>query len=388
MDRVRIIMLVIFSFLFLYSLIFYPLTLLLLSLFYKKNVNKDDNYKISVSLIILACNEEDNIEKKILNSLSLNYPKEKLEIIIASESSDKTNEITSRYIKQGVILDAYNTKLGKVETMRRAVKKATGEIVIFSDSDVIYDKEAVAMIVRNYADKRIGAVCGRLKYLLSDSDHVGILEGVRWSYENFIKRLSSNIFSLDVANGPIFSVRKDYYYPIGYKRGDDQELPVMVLIKGKGSIFENEAIGYEQHIASFKVELYKKVRIVHWMLPSSLVLLYKALKCKRFFIAFQLFSHKINRWLSPFWLIGITISAFFLKNTIYGKLVCMGILIFVGCIFLGYLADRLNSKLLNYFYPFYYFYILNLASFMGVIKILLRHDIPWHSASEDNKQKH
>ena len=386
MDKVKLIILSIFIFLFIYSFILYPVILLLIALFFRKTVNKNENYRPAVSLIILACNEENNIEKKILNSLSLNYPKAKLEIIIASESIDRTNEITLRYVGRGVILDAYDTKLGKVETMRRAVEKTKGEIIVFSDSNVMYDKKAIMMIVRNYADKRIGVVCGRLDYIITPQNHVGILEGFRWKYENFVKRLSSSIFLLDVANGPIFSVRKDCYYPIGYKRGDDQELPVMAIIKGNGSIFEEEAIGYEEHLASFKDELGKKIRIIHWMLPSSFILVRNALKYKKFFVIFQLFSHKINRWLSPFWFIGIAVFGFFLRDTIYGGLVTLGTLVFTVCIFLGYLADKWNWKIFKLFHSFYYFYILSLASLIGIAKILLKQHIPWHSAWKGNAQ--
>ena len=137
-----------------------------------KKVNKKEIYPY-VSLIISAYNEENVMRQKIENSLELDYPKEKLEIIVASESTDKTNEIVKEYKDKGVTLYAYEKREGKRATLYRTVPLAKGEIIVFSDANAIYKKDAVKKIVRNFSDKRIGCVSGRLRYINQKRSIIG-----------------------------------------------------------------------------------------------------------------------------------------------------------------------------------------------------------------------
>jgi cellulose synthase/poly-beta-1,6-N-acetylglucosamine synthase-like glycosyltransferase len=148
-----------------YTYFGYPLLTLFLSLFINHPVNKQD-IEPTVTFLITAYNEEKNIRQKLDNALSLDYPGDKLEIIVASDgSTDKTDEIVKEFSDKGVILVRVEGRVGKTETQNQSVQKAKGDIIIFSDATTTYHKNAIRKLVRNYNDPSIGAVSGRYEYM-------------------------------------------------------------------------------------------------------------------------------------------------------------------------------------------------------------------------------
>ncbi|MDD4364019.1 MAG: glycosyltransferase family 2 protein, partial [Atribacterota bacterium] len=217
----------------------YPLSLYSLSLFKKYNIIYLVGYLPSVSIIIAAYNEEKVIEDKIKNTLELDYPKEKLEIIVFSDSSkDNTDDIVKRYEKVGVKLLRIEGRKGKTFCQNRAVKHAKGEIVVFSDANSIYQSDAIKKLVRNFADKQIGCVSGELKYFSSDNNNDKNSEGFYWKYEKMIKRLESKNSSLVGANGAIYAVRKKLYVFLEDFAISDFTEPLMIFKNGCRVIYE------------------------------------------------------------------------------------------------------------------------------------------------------
>jgi len=232
-----------------YTFLGYPAVLWALSLLAGKRVAKGQ-MRPKVSLIISAYNEQSIIAEKIENCLAIDYPKEKLDIIVASESTDRTNEIVQRYAPQGIVLHAYRGRAGKAATLFRTVPKATGEIIVFSDANAMYEPDAIRKLVRNFNDERIGCVSGQLKYFNPDQSNSGTGELAYWKYEMAIKKLESRFFSLLGANGSIFAIRKELYFPIAEDRGDDFELPIRIRLNGRGVVLEPEAVSWERSSAT------------------------------------------------------------------------------------------------------------------------------------------
>jgi cellulose synthase/poly-beta-1,6-N-acetylglucosamine synthase-like glycosyltransferase len=355
-----------FIFLILYCYFGYPLILFILGIFFRKKPKKEEIFP-TVSLIIPVYNEEKVIQKKIENSLELDYPKEKLEIIVASESNDRTNEIVKNYEKNGVKLFAYSGREGKQYTIYRTIPHCKGEIIVLTDANGIFEKDALIKLVRNFVDKRIGCVSGLLKYVNVLNNSFGESEGIYWKYETLIKKLESNLFSLLGANGSIYALRKELYQPISPYRGDDFDLPIKVILQGYGVILEPEAISKEEIYLTSLANFKRKIVIAGWHFRGTLILLKEGIKKFKPILCFELISHKILRWLTGYFLIFIFLTnLLLLKKPFYFLLFILQI-IFYSLAILGYLNEkrgRISNKLINLIY---YSFVVNLATAIGVI---------------------
>ncbi|MFQ5788074.1 MAG: glycosyltransferase, partial [Thermodesulfobacteriota bacterium] len=315
-------------------------------------------------------NEEDIIRQKIENSLDLDYPHEKLEIIVASESTDRTNDIVREFEGKGVVLYAYEKREGKRATLYRTVPLAKGDIIIFSDANAIYKKDSIKKITRNFVDKRIGCVSGRLQYLNPKESSIGVGETTYWEFEFVLKRMASRLFSLagcGGVNGSIFAIRKDLYNPIDKYRGDDFEISCRVELGGYGSVLEPEAISYEESSEDSKQEFKRKVRLASGNFKCTVMLLIEALQKGKLVTAFLLFSHRFLRYTTPLWLISLFISNLFLLNSnliyyLYPQL------IFYFLAILGLTLERASHRVYTPFLFPFYFCMVNYAALLALVK--------------------
>jgi len=359
---------IIFASVFVYTFFGYPLVLWILSLLVGKSSDKGGICP-KVSLIVSAYNEENVIADKIKNSLALDYPKEELEIIVASESTDETNNIVKEYRQEGVVLDAYSGRMGKSTTLFRAVPKATGQIIVFSDANAMYETDAIKKLVRNFNDPRIGRVSGQLKYSNPDKTISGSGEGLYWKYEMGLKRLESRLFSLLGANGSIFAIRKELYFPMAQDRGDDFELPIRISQKGYGVVLEPQAISWEKSSSTANEEFKRKVRIIAWNMKSCLLLLKECFLQKKVFLVFQLISHKFLRWLFPIFAMGILVINIFLPGIFFRTLLSIQVL-FYTCALIGYGLDMKGSKVPRMLIVPYYFCLIHCAAIVGLYRLM------------------
>lgn len=318
-----------------------------------------------VTLLIAAYNEEAVIAEKIENSLALDYPHEQLEIVVASESTDNTNAIVKRFAARGVKLRAYAPRRGKAATLCSTVPQVEGEIVVFSDANALYHRDALRKLVGPFADPRIGCVSGRLEYVSRAADSAAASESLYWRYEMCVKRLESRLFSLLGANGSIFALRKQLYAPLSETRGDDFELPVCVRLRGSGAILEPEAVSREKGAESTQAEFRRRVRIVAWNLVSALWLAKEALRGGAVLILFQLVSHKLLRWLAPLFLITLLLSSAALDGMFYA--VAWGSqLLFYALAAAGWVLEARRTTLPKLLRLPYHFCALHLAALVGV----------------------
>jgi len=362
----------------LYTFIGYPFILAALAFFFGKQVKKNENFEPSVSLIISAYNEERVIEDKLLNSLELDYPKDKLEIIVASESIDGTHNIVRNYKNRGIKLITFEKREGKRATLFKTVPLAQNEIVVFSDANAIYKNDAIRKIVRNFSDPRIGCVSGQLKYINKNDSNIGKGESTYWNFEVMLKKLLSRLLILGGGvNGSIFAVRRELYMPIDKFRGDDFEVSAMVEIAGRGVILESEALSFEESSETSKQEFKRKVRLASWNMMSCLLLLSRAIKNGRVLTAFILFSHRFLRYTTPIWLICLFISNLFLLEK--GWLYFFILQLFMYSIaMIGFLLEQNQKKVKTVFLIPYYFCVMNAAALVALFKnIFGRSEMLW-----------
>jgi cellulose synthase/poly-beta-1,6-N-acetylglucosamine synthase-like glycosyltransferase len=370
--------------LILYTYLGYPV--LLFAMATVKQVKRDLEYLFSrrdrrrretagtelpmVSLVVAAYNEEKVIEAKIQNMLDLDYPKDRIEIIIGSDgSSDKTNEIVSEYAKEGVTLYVY-PRGGKSSVLNRTIPRANGEIVVLSDANTMFKRDAVRKLVRHFKSPQIGCVCGELRFISETGEQKA--EGFYWKYEVILKFLESKLGSVLGANGAIYAIRKELFNPIPPNTIiDDFVIGMNVKRKGYRVIYDPEAVAYEEAADGVKSEFRRRVRIGagdFQAIPMTIPLLNPL----RGFIAFAYLSHKIIRWLCPF----LMLSAFASSATlsINGGIYSVG---FIGQVAF-YLTALIGSKGPSILKVPYHFVMMNLALAIGFFKFIAgRQKVTW-----------
>ncbi len=277
----------------LYTYAGYPLILYLIGLFRGRRIPRDESLTPRVILIISAHNEERIIREKIENCLALDYPKDKLRIVIASDGSvDGTNDIVREYESRGVVLKAFERREGKSATLNRAVLGLDADVLVFSDANAFYREDAIRMLVRNLAQDDIGCVVGKLVYV-SNHSYVGKGESLYWRYESFLNGLESRIKSVLVGTGTIFALRRELFFPLAKDVANDFQLPAEVASRGYGVVFDGEAIAYERSSFFFREEFARKRRIIVRGLTG-----FRALRGNFGgpFRIFQFVSRKLIRW--------------------------------------------------------------------------------------------
>jgi cellulose synthase/poly-beta-1,6-N-acetylglucosamine synthase-like glycosyltransferase len=352
-----------------YTYFGYPLLVWFTSLFVNHEVNKAD-IEPTVTFLITAYNEDKNIRQKLENTLSLDYPREKLEIMVASDaSSDKTDEIVKQFAHRGVVLHRVEGRVGKTETQNRAVRVARGEIIIFSDATTNYNRHAIRKIVRNYNDPSIGAVSGRYEYVNPTGAPVGLGTILFWKYENFIKSRQTHIKTITGCCGCIYSVRRALYEPLPNDIISDLVEPLKILEKGYRIAFEPEAVAYETTEEKPEEEFSMRVRVITRGMNGLTYVRRLLNPLKHPFVAFQLISHKIIRWLMPFFMIILLISNVVLLGIPVYRLIFLFQVIFYVPVPLAWVMHKYSKKVKFLFLPLY-FCIVNLASVLAIINII------------------
>lgn len=263
--------------------------------------NYPDHLLPQVSLIITAYNEEQRIAGKIENALEQTYPREKLEIIVASDAStDQTDDIVRRYSDQGVRLVRAPERKGKEHAQMHAVRAAAGDILVFSDAATILKPNALRRIVVNFHDPDIGCVSSEDRFIDRDGNVSG--EGLYVRYEMFIRNLESRVNTLVGLSGSFFAARSAVCRNWAPDLQSDFNTLLNSVKMGFKGVSDPESIGYYEDIADERKEFQRKVRTV---LRGITVLMRnrRLLNPYRGLFAWQLISHKLFRWLVPFFLI-------------------------------------------------------------------------------------
>ena len=291
----------------------------------QNNYEKNEQYLSNISLIICAYNEEKNIAVKLENTLKLDYPREKLQVILADDgSTDTTVEIANGFEFVEILK---LSRGGKTRAQNDAVKIAQNEILVFSDANNIYKKDALKKLVRNFADKRVGVVCGELQYNNKKSE-----ENYYWKYEVAIKKAESKNGWLLGANGSIYAVRKNAFVPLPEDSISDQLEPIKVYGNGLDVVYEPEAIAIED--APNDVLKRKRRIILRSLVTMKYVFtLLNPFKKRSVFIPYV--SHKLIRWFLPYLMFFCFLSSIYLAkdSNIFRIILILQVIFFVSGIF-------------------------------------------------------
>jgi cellulose synthase/poly-beta-1,6-N-acetylglucosamine synthase-like glycosyltransferase len=210
----------------------------------------------TVTVIIAAHNEESVIARRIENLLELDYPPDRLSIVVTSDAStDRTEEIALQYPEVRVIS---NPRGGKVAAQDRAVRQTESEIVAFSDANATWSPDALRMLVRPFVDPDVAYVCGQLKILDADGSNK---EGVYWRYEMAVRDAESNLASVTGGNGSIYAVRRSDYVEVDPRFGHDLSLPYLMVQHGRRAVYEPDAHAWEKPTPTNETEYRRKVRM-------------------------------------------------------------------------------------------------------------------------------
>ena len=245
----------------------------------------------TVTVIIAAYNEEASIARRIENLLELDYPRDKLRIVVSSDAStDRTEEIALQYPGVTVLP---NPKGGKVAAQDHAVRLADSEIVAFSDANCTWAPDALRLLVRSFADPEVAYVCGQLRILRADGSNK---EGVYWRYEMGVRGAESELGSITGGNGSIYALRRADYVEVDPRFGHDLSLPYLMVQHGRRAVYEPAAYAFEKPTPTNQTEYHRKVRMFEhcWLI----VIRGKMLRRLGPVYGLEILSHRLLRYSS------------------------------------------------------------------------------------------
>lgn len=351
-----------------YVYVGYPALLLLLSRWRKvQSPLRRDDIKPTVSLIIAAHNEEQVIAQKLENSLVLDYPRDKLEIIVVSDgSTDLTPKIVRDYRDQNVLLVDLPQNVGKASAQNEAVKEASGDILLFTDANVSLQQDAIRRLVKHFRDDTVGCVVGRVTYFNEDETGVSQAEGLYWRYELWLRKKESELGNLVAGSGPIIAMRRSLFEPLDPGISEDFFLPMKGAIKGYQTVYEPEAISSERLFQVTPRDM-MKTRIRTITLDTRSIFLCRTLlnPFRYPLYAWGLISHKLLRWLVPYFLIILFGANVLLLGGFFYRLTLSLQIAFYIMALVGYLWQKKGKPPRILGLPFS-FCLVNLAALVGV----------------------
>lgn len=372
-----------------YSYLGYPIILSLIvflkKLFTKKK-STNQTFEPNVTLFIAAYNEESFIENKIQNTLTLNYPKNKIEYIwITDGSTDKTPDILKQHPNFTVLHE--KKRNGKTGAINRGMDYVKNPLVIFSDANTTLNPNAIKELVKHFKEPTVGCVAGEKRILPKEKDNaVNSGEGIYWRYESYLKNVESDFYSAIGAAGELFAIRTELFEKIEPDTIlDDFIISLRIAQKGYKIKYTPLAYALERASASIQEELKRKKRIAYGGFQSitRLKKILNPFKCPILF--FQYISHKIFRWtlipLSIFLLPLLNIYLVYTNPSQEIYLALLGFQItFYLFIFLGYILQSKKVKLKLLFTP-YYIFIMNLSEIMGFFRFIRnKQSVNWEKA--------
>ncbi|MDZ4666335.1 MAG: glycosyltransferase family 2 protein [bacterium] len=333
----------------------------------------DASFEPMVSLVVPCFNEADYIEDKIANSLALDYPKEKLQLIFISDgSNDDTHQ---RVLKYPQILALHeDARNGKAAAMNRTMAYVKSPIVVFCDANTDLNPEAIREMVKHYSNPQVGAVTGEKRIITKDKENAsGAGEGIYWKYESFLKQLDSDFYTIVGAAGELMSYRTELYKELPKDSLlDDLMQSMQIANDGYRVIYEKNAWAAETASANVGEELKRKVRIAAGAFQSMGRLPRAFNILGNFRVSFLFISHRVLRWtLAPVSLLLLFILNISLAYNLAGiyALLMIAQVVFYSMALLGWYLNNKQIKVKILFVP-YYFFIMNLCMYLGLVRFL------------------
>jgi cellulose synthase/poly-beta-1,6-N-acetylglucosamine synthase-like glycosyltransferase len=322
-----------------------------------------------VSLIISAHDEEVCIREKLENSLSLEYPRENLDIWVASDAStDSTDAIVAEYAAQGVRLNSVVEHRGKSHAQNQTAALCSSEILVFSDANSMYEPDSIAKLMRNLADPNVGYVSGELRYRKARSA-IGAGEGLYWRYETWIKRRESETGNIINGNGAIYAVPRIHFVPVPEHTGADIWLPLTQIRRGLRTVHEPEAVAYEETSLTASDEYGRKHRSIARALRVLIGNMAVLNPLRYGLTSIKLFSHRHLRYMVPYFIIVLFALNLFLLSSVFFRITMAAQIAFYLMALLGAWFQNKGKRVLLFYVP-YYFCVVNFAALEGALRFL------------------
>lgn len=374
-------------FLIFYTFIGYPISLYVFNFFIKKEKNPENDVEPFVSIIISAYNEEKVILQKLKNLIELDYPNRKYEIIIASDNStDHTNAIVKNFIKEyndiKIFLYEVKQRMGKTNAQNEAVKKAKGEILVFSDANSLIDKGAINHLTSSFIDKDIIYVSGKLAYVNSLDNLTSSTENSYWNYDLIMREIESNIKTITAGNGALYAIKKSEYVYFDPIKSHDSAMPLEAALNHKRALYNKNAVAYEKAGETTKDEFKRKVR----MNRTILSWIFGDIKKYNFFVygwfSYFYFCHRTLRY--SLFILQFTL---FFTNMVILREGPLFVLLFTAQILfyvIAFLGSKLSFERKFWYYPHYYVMTIY-AQYIGAKNQLLGKSKPFWEKAETTR---
>jgi cellulose synthase/poly-beta-1,6-N-acetylglucosamine synthase-like glycosyltransferase len=348
----------------------YPFLVFIISHVWPRPVRRSA-YEPSVTVLIAAFNEADVIERTIQNKLALDYPPEKLQVIVVSDgSTDGTDAIVSRYTSKRLLLLRQQPRNGKSAALNVGAAHATGDILVFADANSIYKPDALRRLVVDFADPDVGYASGKLIYSHSPGNMTGDGCSLYMRYENFIRERETLLGSVVGVNGGIDAIRKRLYASVRPDQLPDLFLPLHVVESGFRVVYEPQAVAYELALDSAADEYRMRVRVALrslWVLDDMAGLL----KFWRYGLySVQLLSHKVLRYLAFAFIVVLACAtpALWSVGPLFQAASLLQALL-IGSALLGALEEHRHHHHSLLYVP-YYFLLVNCAATAAFFRFL------------------
>lgn len=370
-----------FSALIVYTYAGYPLALYLVSRFFSKEIKKG-NFEPRISIVMSAFNEEKFIEEKLLNLLELDYPRDKVEILVGSDGGlDETDRIVSKFDDPRVRFFRFVKNRGKPHVLNGLVQEASGAVIVFTDARQRMDPLCLRKLAENFNDPEVGCVSGELYF--EETRGSGVAKGMDayWKYEKFLRKKESEFGSMLGATGAIYAIRKRLFRPVPHEvLVDDMFIPLAIIEKGYRAVFESGAKAFDQVSVKAGQEIKRKIRTLagNYQIFSLYPGLFVPFRSP---VAWQIFSHKFMRLMVPFFLIALfAVNALLIQEAFY-RAAFISQLLFYALAAAETLGGRSGKGKGPGYIPFM-FCVLNYSAFMALFQFLSRKDkrLIWEKA--------
>lgn len=355
--------------LLIYVYLGYPVLLTLLARFSGAPFPESDLPAPPLTLLISAFNESQVIAAKLENALALEYPSDRLEIMVISDGSDDgTDEIVRQFSARGVRLLRQEPRMGKTAGLNLGVSEAHGQILVFSDANAMYQPDAVRRLVRHFSNPTVGYAVGNARYYEKGTESSSAQsEGLYWKLETNLKKKESAFGSVVGGDGAIYAIRRELYSPLLPTDINDFLNPLQIVTRGYAGVFDPAAVCYEEAAEDFGQEYRRKVRIVSRSLNALRrvpEVLNPLLNARHWFL---LVSHKLLRWFAPFFMVFCFAASLALWRFPLYKFAAILQAVFYVVALIGW-KWRPRNKLGRVLSLAFYFCMVNLASLVGCVK--------------------
>lgn len=375
-------------FIIFWAMIGYPFSLKLINWLLKPQpLKKDYSFQPTVTVMVVAHNEEKVIEEKLMNLLQLDYPKNKIEFLVSSDNStDRTNEIVRRFIRNhpeyNIRLYEVKQRKGKTNAQNEAQKTVKSEILVMTDANSILEISSIKELVSSFISDDICYVCGKLIYINKEYNDVSNLESTYWDSETILRKIESNIYTITAGNGALYACRNKDYYDFDPIQSHDINMPIHYALQGKKALFNPDAIAYEKAGEVIEDEFKRKVRMnrrILWhILPSVRIL--NVLKYHWF--TYFYFGHRTCRyllWISHLFL--LLSNILLISESLFYKIFIISQTIFYLLALIKTIT-KININLVNYIY---YYCVTIIAQWAGVFSILTGKSKPFWDKAETTR---